>query len=92
MFLLSTDYLEEASRYANDAVQNFQALEITSSDAIDASIIYGIAEIKLFQDESNINHLNNARAVWDKLSLSKNLPRNVRKHMDQLASELKKAE
>lgn len=88
MFLLSTGYLDEASRYANDAVQNFKKLKITSNDAVDALAVYGLAEVKLSQSGSNANHLKNARDAFGKLHGMKDLRKNVREHVKQLELEL----
>lgn len=63
MFLLSSNSLEPASHYADDAVKNFERLSIKDSDYDDALLIYGIAEIGLFALNLDKNHLKNARNV-----------------------------
>ena len=90
MFLLATDHLNEASRYAHDAVQNFQQLGITSGDVNDALAIYGIAEAKLFPSEYRVNHLKIARDVFKKLSDKNGLAKNIENHRKQLGAELEK--
>lgn len=90
MFLLETDHLNEASRYANDAVQNFRQLGITSGDVNDALAVYGIAEAKLFPSEYHINHLRIARDVFKTLSGKKSLAKNIESHKKQLGEELDK--
>lgn len=90
MFLLSSNSLEPASHYADDAVKNFERLSIKDSDYDDALLIYGIAEIGLFALNLDKNHLKNARNVAKKFEKKKCFPKNVQVHYDQLTQEIAK--
>ena len=90
MFLLSSNSLEPASHYADDAVKNFERLSIKDSDYDDALLIYGIAEIGLFALNLDKNHLKNARNVAKKFVKKKCFPKNVQVHYDQLTQEIAK--
>lgn len=90
MFLLSSNSLEPASHYADDAVKNFERLSIKDSDYDDALLIYGIAEIGLFALTLDKNHLKNARNVAKKFEKKKCFPKNVQVHYDQLTQEIAK--
>ena len=90
MFLLSSNSLEPASHYADDAVKNFERLSIKDSDYDDALLIYGIAEIGLFALNLDKNHLKNARNVAKKFEKKKYFPKNVQVHYDQLTQEIAK--
>ncbi len=92
MFLLSGNSLEAASSYAEDAVTNFKRLSIGDADYDDARLIYGLAEIGLFAQTADKNHLKNARNIAEEFQPKKKLPKNVRGHYDQLTQELKKYE
>ena len=90
MFLLSSNSLEPASHYADDAVKNFERLSIKDSDYDDALLIYGIAEIGLFALNLDKNHLKNARNVAKNFEKKKCFPKNVQVHYDQLTQEIAK--
>ena len=89
-FLLDIGCLDECSHYAYSAVQNFKHVGINSGDIYDALAVYGLAEIGLFSQNNNKEHLKNSRNALDVLSKISNLKRNAREHKDELARMLNK--
>lgn len=85
MFLLSSRNFSEASRYANDAVQNYKLLKIHSCDSDDAMAVWGIAECNLFNPlDGNTEHLKNARIAQEKLKKANWKAHNFMDHKKQL--------
>lgn len=89
LFLLSINAFEAASSFSENAMTHFTSLKIFDYRYYDAKLVFGIAEINLFLNDSDLDHLKNALSVRKTINIQKDTQSIIVKHYDELNGLLK---